>query len=199
LLFASALPTSGQTATGNPPSHQQAEQTYQKQIEQLENQIVTLRERVKASESAASNLETRVLKLELAQSNHESIEVDLTSRQYQRLDTETGTFLISVEDVSPYLDGYRVTLSIGNPSYATYKGFDLHAKWSGAYDWTKYSEASFKQWEASIREKSDSFPDSLDPGKWNKVDLLLPSTPASQLGYLQLSMVTNTISLITVK
>ena len=108
-------------------------------------------------------------------------------------------FLVSVEDASPYLDGYRVILNIGNPAYASYKGFELHAKWNSSYDWSKWEEASFRKWQTTMRNKDESYTDSLEAGKWNKVALLLPSTTGAQLGYFTLSMETNVIALITTK
>ena len=201
VILACSVHSQSQTTPSSPTSHPQASpsQVSPKQIEELKNQLTMLQDRVKASESVASDLQTRVFTLEIAQNNHESVLLDLTSRKYQRLDTDTGTFLVSVEDASPYLDGYRVTLNIGNTSSATYKGFDLHAKWNAAYDWSKYDKASHDRWQKAIRSKDDSFTDSLDPGKWNKVDLLIPSTTGEQLGYFVLSMETSTVSLITVK
>jgi Protein of unknown function (DUF3251) len=170
-------------------------QASQKQIDELKSQVALLQTRLKASETASSELGTRVFKLEMAQNAHDSVVLDLTSRKFERLDTDTGMFLVSVEDASPYLDGYRVTLSIGNPSSATYRGFVLHAKWNSSYDWAKYEEASFQKWQKAERTKDDSFTEFLEPGKWNKVDLLLPSTSGTQLGYFLLSMETNSLSL----
>src|SRR5689334_16541012 len=49
---------------------------------------------------------------------------------YQYIYSESGMFIVSLEDVVPYLDGQRVTLDIGNPMYAKYTGFKLHVSWS---------------------------------------------------------------------
>jgi hypothetical protein len=170
-------------------------QVSQKQIQELKSQIAVLQDKVAASEAKASDLELRLIYLELAKSDYQSVSLDLTARSYLRLDTDTGLFLVSVQDASPYLDGYRITLNVGNPSFATYNGFKFKVKWNTKYDWTNYSAESYAKWRKANREKEVSFINSLGPGKWNKVELLLPSTSGDQLGYFQLSMETNTVSL----
>jgi hypothetical protein len=88
-----------------------------------------------------------------------------------------------------------VTLSIGNPFYATYSGFKLTAKWNTKYDWMKFTAESYGKWQQAQKEKDIQFTDSLAPGKWNKVDVLLPSTTGDQLGYFEISMNTSHIIL----
>ena len=45
---------------------------------------------------------------------HQAAEFNAATPGYHRMDSETGTFLISCEKVEPYLDGQKLTLSIGN-------------------------------------------------------------------------------------
>lgn len=47
-------------------------------------------------------------------------------RTVTRLDTRSGIFLIGITDIKPYLDGYKITLKIGNISSATYEGINIH-------------------------------------------------------------------------
>jgi len=200
LVLASAYTILSQTQKQAPvpaPQKQVAlPQVSQKQIDDLKGQNARLQGRLAAVESSASEMENRLVKLEFAQESTKTAELDLSARTYQRLDTDTGWFMISVKDASSYLDGYRVTLEIGNPSSATYRGFKLKVKWNAKYDWTKFTNDSYEKWHAAIKEKEISFTDILIPAKWNRVDLLLSSTSADQLGYFQISMQTDTISLL---
>jgi hypothetical protein len=77
-----------------------------------------------------------------------------------------------VQDASPYLDGYRVTLHIGNPSFASYDGFELTVKWNSKYDWSNFDTSTFDTWQKSERNKELSFTNSLVLGKWNAVELI---------------------------
>jgi hypothetical protein len=105
--------------------------------------------------------------------------------------------LVSVEEAAAYLNGYTIRLSIGNPSYATYADYKLKVKWNNLYDWGKYTETSYQEWNKSTQEKEISFPESLQPGAWNSVDVILAPVSADQLGYLTLSMNTSMVRLHT--
>jgi outer membrane murein-binding lipoprotein Lpp len=65
---------------------------------------------------------------------HPDAELDTSHGAYAPIDNlgGVGTFFIAFEDAQPYLDGYKVRLKIGNPSTATYEGFQLHLTWGRA-------------------------------------------------------------------
>ncbi len=178
--------------TGRPSP---ATQTTQSQIGKLQKEIEDLRKETSALQKSVGDLNARLFKAEINQNANQSAFLDLTSHSYQRIDTSTGSFLVSVRDATPYLDGYRVVLDIGNPSFATYTRFKLKVKWNRSYDWAKYSDVSYQAWNGALHEKEASFTDALKPGTWNKVELLLPTTKGDELGYFLLSMETDMISL----
>ena len=177
-----------------PSSSAQANAQVRTQYEALRKDFLDLRQEV---EALKTKLEFDEYLLSTKQVKTDSISLDLTQRSYQRLDTDTGFFLVSVEEALPYLNGYKIRLSVGNPSYATYKDYKLTVKWNKTYDWGKYTQASYDEWNKAIQEKEISFPDSLQPGAWNSVDLILAPVSPDQLGYLMLSMSTATVSLHT--
>ena len=49
----------------------------------------------------------------------------LEGKGFQRVESTSGTFLISLQDVTPYLSGVKVKLDIGNILNASYSGFNL--------------------------------------------------------------------------
>jgi TolA-binding protein len=163
----------------------------------MKKEIASLKARIDELETLKKDLQYRLVRVELTQNANQTALLDLTSHAYQRLDSSTGTFLISFEDATPYLDGYRVALSIGNPSFATFKGFKLHVKWNTKYDWANYTSTSYAEWNKTMQERDSSFVDELKPGTWNIVTLLLPSTTNSQLSYFLVSIETSTVSLHT--
>jgi len=61
-------------------------------------------------------------------------------------------------------------------------------------DWQTIKEP-IAEWKKSLQEKEFSFPDTLNPGSWNDVELIISPATAEQLGYFGLSMDTDTISL----
>jgi hypothetical protein len=170
-----------------------------KEIESLKSEVARLEAQLTESKTTIKDLTSRLVTLEIwkiTQDNH-TVALDLSSTNFQRLETDSGTFLVSVENATPYLDGFRLDLSIGNPSSVTYSGFKIHVKWNSRYDYDHFSEPGYSNWQKAQREKDDSFVDRLPPGSWHKISIVLPATAADQLGFLILSMETNTVSLRT--
>ena len=178
---------------------QQAGQTVSSSSEQtkaiagLKKQVETLTAKVAALESQKESMLYRIFMLESSQNRE--IELDLSSRQYQRLDSSNGMFLVSVQNAATYLDGYKVTLDIGNTSAARFKGFTLKVKWGKKYDYANFDAASYARWSKEMQTKDISFAEELRPGAWNRVEVILSSTAADQLGYFVVAVKTNTISL----
>lgn len=169
--------------------------TLESRVQALQKTVIDLQTRLQTFEGSISGYDNRLWAIELARLEYQEISRDLSSRQYQRLDTKIGSLLVSVESAEPYLDGYKVRLNIGNPSYVTYTGFKLKVKWAKKYDSSKFSYASWSEWSKSIREKEIPFTEKLEPGTWNEVELILSPASADQLGYVRLSIETNQVGL----
>jgi Protein of unknown function (DUF3251). len=116
---------------------------------------------------------------------------------YQRLDSDPLQFLVSLKSIVPYLDGYKAVINVGNPSSARFRGIKVKCKWSKAYDWKNYSEASYKAWQSAIHKSEVEVQTDIAPGYWNPVEvILLPANP-QELGYFVVSIESNTVSLTT--
>lgn len=59
------------------------------------------------------------------QRNSQWVAIDPNSQSYQSLWTPFGVLLVSTKSVTPYLDGYKVKVAIGNPYNVTFVGFQL--------------------------------------------------------------------------
>ncbi|MEW6408644.1 MAG: hypothetical protein AB1488_00830 [Nitrospirota bacterium] len=98
------------------------------------------------------NLEMSDLKFKIEMLIRKSVVLDPSSlKHYERIDTSSGFFLISLEDVTPYLDGYKLILSIGNPSSATYAGFTLRVKWGKRY----YDSGEYLKWKELLAKDKE--------------------------------------------
>ncbi len=179
------------------PSGSSDQATTQQMRRQLENLLKEVSDLRKETETLKSRLDFADYSLSTKQTKSDSISLDLTSRNYQRLDTDNGFFLVSVEEALPYLNGYKIQLKVGNPLNATYKDYTLKVKWSKPYDWNKYTQASYEEWNKAIQEKDIPFPQSLEAGAWNSVEVILAPVTAEQLGYVTVSMDASTVSLRT--
>jgi len=129
------------------------------------------------------------------QNKYETIQLDPSSRTFQRIDGDVSTFLVLVDDVSPYLNGYRIKLKIGNPSDAQFSNAKLKVRWARSYDFSNYSAESYKQWESSIQEKEVPLNDNLVAGSWNSVTVDLVPCAANEMGFLELSITTPSVIL----
>jgi hypothetical protein len=165
-----------------------ATQGSQSQIDKLRNQVDGLRKEIDELKKTISDVSVRAISLEMQQNAHKNVGLDLTSHNFERVDTDLGFFLVSVREADQYLDGYRVLLDVGNPSYATYNGMKITVKWNRSYDWSKYTAESLEAWNKAIRNKEITLTDQLRPGAWNKVEVILPSTKGDELGSFVISM-----------
>lgn len=166
------------------------------QVVKLQKRVVELEEQLERVRSLATALNSRVLSLEIARESETEVTIDpAQATGYQKLVSGVGFLLISFKDASPYLDGYRVALQIGNPLSATFHGFKLKVKWGPRYDWKRFSGESYQKWVKTLQEKESHFTEALNPGTWNPVTLVLPNTKPDQLGYLSLSIETDRIEL----
>jgi|SRR5665213_1831783 len=149
----------------------------QQRVRELEKQVQALRE------DTAEKIQQRVAVDNAIASILEKVSLDVTVLEpsrpniYQpvRLDSSGLILLVSIEHVEPYLDGYKIVLSIGNPSSAKLSGYDLTSSWS-------YDEARYR------KKRSDTFTGTLEPGTWTKTELILPETSGSELRFVAIGI-----------
>lgn len=116
--------------------------------------------------------------------------LDITAKNFQSVDTYCGKFFVFLEDVKPYLSGQKLKLNIGNPSHVAYQGFSLSAKWGKEPDMINYEE-----WENNLKEKEFTFTETLKPGLWNTVYLVLSPAKNNEFEYLEISLVPKTVTM----
>jgi hypothetical protein len=179
-----------QTAPASPPAPQTTAAelaSLKKQNQNLQIAVDALTMRLAAVEK--SNFSNA---LDIIVFQHATISIAPTDLgKYARLDSAYGVFLISLENVTPYLEGYRLSLDIGNMTSASFIGFSLDASWNASFD----AKTDYNKWQAAEKKQTFSFPTSLLPAAWNRIELILPNTDAAHFGYLQLAITTNTVSL----
>lgn len=148
-----------------------------------------------------AELQRKVWRLEVEKDLYSTANFDPTdSKGYGRVDANIGTFLVTLDNVEPYLDGQKVTLKIGNPNNMRFIGFKVKATWGMRFpdtklqgdDWTKAYEA----YNASTKEKEITFTETLQPGAWNKVSFVVSPANGNEFGRLNIAIETNQVSLV---
>jgi hypothetical protein len=121
--------------------------------------------------------------------------LDLASKRFERVDSSIGFFLVSCQNAQPFLDGYKVTLHVGNPQSASYTGFTVGVEWGPKYKGAQNDTSARERWRKSLKSQEFSLTDRLHPGRWNEVEITLQDTTADRMGELYVSINANVASL----
>lgn len=116
------------------------------------------------------------------------------SSGFSRIDTPNGFFLVSVKRLTPYADGHKITLSIGNPLAASYKDIKVKIRWGKRYNraFGKYSD-----WEKTFHETEETILGRTAAGAWNDRTIVLSPSSPEEIGDIRVSLDTNTVSLLS--
>jgi hypothetical protein len=162
-------------------------------IEQLGAKQQALEETTGLLSGRLDNLEFEQTLLRSATERYRTVAFDPAEKGYGRLDTVGGTFLVSVDDAKPYLDGFKLILKIGNIQSIGYRGFMVKAKWGPKWDATKVEHA---KWRSALKGKEFKIPDQLNPGAWNRVELALAPAKAEEIGFVEIEMTTDVVQML---
>lgn len=153
--------------------------------------------KAEAAEAAASaakgeleKLKERLTDLELqhalAQASGASVSTD--SKLYGVANTTQGKVLIAVESVTPYLDGFKVRLRVGNLMSANFDGAKLtivHAK-------EKASPTDL----SGVETKEIQVTDTFRAGAWTYTEVVLTPVKASQIKRLNVQVEFDSVKLL---
>lgn len=106
--------------------------------------------------------------------------------------TPHGPFIVSIKKIEPYLDGYRVTLEIGNPTHVLMRGGDFQINWG--IPWNTKGK-NFAEISASQHNKKFSIPRDFPPGAYTAVDFALTPAKPEEVKSISVGITWNTISL----
>jgi hypothetical protein len=165
--------------------------------QQNTEEIEDLQSRLLSAEIEMLELRTELAELQNA-INTEAIFDPAGTEGFQKIDTNNGSFLIVLDGVERHLDGYKLRLRIGNPSYVTYNGGTINLAWGERYvpsDTLGFS--GYTQWQNSLQRREHSFSDDIPPGSWKDIELTVAPVEREKFGHLAVSMTTSRVSLYT--
>lgn len=178
----------------------------QQRIQTLETEIIDLKSNQMASQKFDwdqwrynTNFDERLNTLETSDfvGRRRWAFLDPTTKSYQRIDTDVGSLLVSVKSVQPYLDGYKVTLAIGNPYAMDFNGFGVSCKWSLPYLYTNGVASNAEAVKNSEKSKDLQQTEVLRGGWWTPVELTISPATADELKMLRISVIPNNITLLS--
>jgi hypothetical protein len=172
-----------------------------KKVEALETEIKKLQESsdfLSSSVYGSNSSNGLIQRLSAVEDRYLTVELDPASpKKFSRIDTTSGILYVVLEDTSPYLDGYKVKLKIGNPMYTTFQGITMNVTWGPKWDSSKkFVLAEYNKWKADQQKKEFTFTEILSSGAWSPIEIILPKTTPAQMGLVTiLSIHADTASL----
>lgn len=164
---------------------------------ELEQKMSDMGTKLNDMQSTVDYQRTRMARFQVEKDRYNKVYLDTSSKGFQRLDTNCGTFWVMLEDVEPYTNGYKFVLSIGNPYYAVFSGVKTRARWGQAFE-AKASEkdmSAYEAWEKTLKEKEETITNELRPGTWNKMTVILAPAKQEDLAYIEFSMTVEQVKL----
>ncbi len=164
-----------------------------------------------AIESRLNNLEEQVAQLrsdweedsagtvDLIYEHHKhevdsSLHVNCDDSNFSWLQSDSLLFPVSCSRAEPYLDGYKLRLYIGNPYSATFTDVKLDVTW-GAMGFLEMSLLGEEAPKVKSRSKTVSFSESLRPGTWNELPLVLSPANADEASRVTISLTIGSVQL----
>lgn len=143
-----------------------------------------------AAEGELAKLKERLTDLELqhALSQASGASVSTESKLYGVANTTQGKVLVAVDSVTPYLDGFKVKLRIGNLMSASFDGAKLtvvHAK-----------EKSSPTDLPGVETKEIQVTDTFRSGAWTNTEVVLSPAKASQIKRLNVQVEFDNVRLL---
>ena len=115
------------------------------------------------------------------------------SKEFTRVESNAGTFLVLVDKIERAENGYRLNLMLGNPNVATYKGIGLTIHWGSK--WDPESARTYEEWHQSLRGAKFAYPGSLPSGMWTPITVDLFPATVEQLEHIECALEIQSIEL----
>lgn len=176
------------------------EQHLARSHEAMEGAISGLRNEVMSLKSENQKLTAKIASLEIDRSFLQAqIEAVFSSPAivkegggYGVARTVLGVIPISIENIQPYLDGYRVTFHVGNTTSAALRGAEFEVKWGLPWD-TK--TATYKQISESQKAKKFSVTTTFPVGAYTAVDATLTPAKPEEVRTISILPILNQIAM----
>lgn len=157
-----------------------------------------------------SYLRNKLFELEITALQEKPATLSTSKKEYDLARTDMGSFPISVEKAEPYLDGHKLTFSIGNPLSAALTGAKLTIKYgkrmppfpvdaNGQLDFGAEVQAKYKTekeaWDKSLKTMEVGVNGNIGAGSWTSVEAILTPTKPEEVAYLQVSLASTGLTL----
>ena len=171
-------------------------------LKSIESELNTLKQTVEATTDRVADIGSDVLSLQLKQNPYETASFDPTKpKGYGRVDSVSGAFLVSLENVEPHFDGVRVTAEIGNLLSATYQGVTIVATYGRRVPTSNDSVSPVDRrknifaYNEAKKTTTVRLTDTLRPATWTRVSFVLPDIKPAEFGELNIKIRTDEVNM----
>lgn len=150
-------------------------------------------EKISSLENQISQLQTDLSTLndQISKDNKSYAIFTPGSVGYSIVQSNVGYFVVSLERLTKYANGYRATFNIGNPTLITYNGIRVHVEFGRSYS----KDMSFSDWMNSLNSEDLIVNKQILPGVWNNVSVVLSPASPSDTGFISISVSSDQIIL----
>lgn len=159
----------------------------------LKTQNINIDQKFTALDSSLNSLATKYAGLDSYVNEHKISVFQNDSKSVQRLDTNLGSFFVSLDGITANRDHSQLTLQVGNPYMFEISGFSLHLTYGVAFD--PSGHVSYDDWQRSLKSTYEPFKEHLKPGQWNKIEVSLGKTNPDEVKYITVTMVVDNVVL----
>lgn len=110
--------------------------------------------------------------------------LSLTDRNYSIVQTGLGFFLLSVQDVTPFANGVKLKVDVGNPQAMTYSGLKFTVLWK------KTGESN-----SPDQTKEIELPQRFVSGSWSRAELVISPAKVDEITNVRVSVSPNQVQL----
>ncbi len=174
-------------------------QTLRQSLTTISNATLVLSQQVDTLEKTVQKILWDAFMKSQEEQRKTRVKLDPThQKSYQKVECNNGPLMVSVDSMESYLDGYKITLQIGNPSYMTYSGFQVTTLWGS--DWqtfvgtNQFTQELSAKWQSLQHSNTVSLTDTLLPGKWNYVRIIVAPARPDEIRNLKMSLSSSLIS-----
>jgi uncharacterized coiled-coil protein SlyX len=125
--------------------------------------------------------------------NDEVVALNLADKGYRKVVTNSGLFLLSLQDVQRMDNGYRLGIHVGNPNFANYQGVTLKLTWG--QKWDPNSIIPYNKWRNSLATANFVYDGPLNSGTWTEVLVNIIPAKINELEYIECSLDVGSIQL----
>ena len=124
----------------------------------------------------------------------------------KKLDSKYGTFLVKLKETKKYLDGYKITFSVANPSNITLPNPKVKIKWNRTIrtydfqeisgmpqeyqaDWNKRMQKEREDWSNSYKAKEFTNVGNLTKNSWTDLEFVILPCDSADIELVEFSIV----------